>query len=135
MPRERIEQGIWFVFTPFFIFIRKLLLALRLIRHHERQRYLLGRLAPGRTSEEFHRHLYGLGFRIAFIAWVDRGEILNVRKRDGSRHQYHIRLFGDGEVRGHYEKTPERHPFHHFRDIGMEPRREEFTRMLEGWIA
>lgn len=70
-----------------------------------------------------------------FIAWVDKDEAISTRKLDGFDFQYHLRVFKDGEVRGHYEKTPERHPIDHFLDRGMEPRRKEFLEILGDWIV
>jgi hypothetical protein len=51
------------------------------------------------------------------------------------KHQYHLRVFKDGEVRGHYEYTPECHPIWHLQKVGQEPRREELLGFLGDWIV
>lgn len=132
--RHRVRHLLWFILTPFFLLMRKALLASGILRHNIRQEHVLGRLAPGRGVHDLRRHLYGKGFRTQFIAWVDKGEMVSTRKLDGYDFQYHFRIFEDGEVRGHYEKTPERHPIDHFLDRGMEARSQEFLAMLGDWV-
>lgn len=134
-PQSRLERLIAFSIAPFFIFLRKVLLELGLLRHKIRQRYLLGTLKEGRTVKDFHSFLYKNGFRMTFYEWIDKDQELGVRKLVDNTHQYHLRVFKDGEVRGHYEKTPERHPIDHMYQRGMEPYREEFLNMIGDWIT
>jgi hypothetical protein len=49
--------------------------------------------------------------------------------------QYHLRIFHDREVRGHYEYTPESYPLRHLKKVNMQHRREEFLHILGGWIV
>jgi len=99
-----------------------------------RQRWLLGSLAPGRTAEELLDHLVSQGFKNHFIAWQDDGQVASVRKLVGYRYQYHIRIFADGEVRGHYEYTPEARPFAHLKEIDQEERRSELLEFLGYYV-
>ncbi|MDO8564875.1 MAG: hypothetical protein Q7R88_02675 [bacterium] len=126
----------WSGISRVFPFVRDMLLGLGLIWHEGRQRYSLGFLKPERTMEELLAHVKEQGFSNHFIAWVDDGELCSLRRIAADpRYQYHLRIFKDGEVRGHYECTPEAHPIWHFTERGLEERREEFLTFLEGWIV
>jgi len=85
--------------------------------------------------EDFVEYLGTQGFFNHFIAWRDSGEIVSVRRPVSFEWQYHLRIFADGEVRGHYEYTPESHPVWHMREVGQEERREEFLEFLGDWIV
>ncbi len=100
-----------------------------------RQRYLLGKLKVGKSMPEFLKFLEREGFTNHFVAWLDPGQYVSLRKKLNFEEQYHLRIFKDGEVRGHYEKTPEAHPFKHFFEIGEAERRAELTAYLKDWIA
>lgn len=102
--------------------------------HHHRQKFLIGRLAPQKTAEDFKNHLTKHGFERAIISLKDPGEILAMRKKEGREFQYHIRLFNDREIRGHYEYTPEAHPIIHCFDVRMEAKEEYFKEMLNGYF-
>jgi hypothetical protein len=119
----------WRYAKPLFPFIRGVLGPLH--RRWGRQRYLLGYLAPGWTAERLANHLRAQGFDSRlFPSWVDEGEAVGLRRRDGTGRQYHLRIFHDGEVRGHYEYTPGASPWRHFWEVGFEPRRAEFFSFL-----
>ena len=124
----------WRFINWLFPYVRDTLLYLRLIYHEQgRQRYHLGDLTPGKTLKDLKLHLADHGFDNHFIAWVDQEELLGLRKLVAPHGQYHIRVFEDFEIRGHYELTPEAHPFHHFMERGMEPRTKDFMQFLQGW--
>lgn len=132
---EKADRMFWSFVSSIFPWVRDTLLRLRIIWHEKgRQRYFLGWLIPEKKLDDLKAHLIKNGFGNHFIAWIDEGEYCGLRMRDG-RYQYHIRLFQDGEIRGHYEKTPEYHPVHHFAEVGLEERREYFMRYLEGWVS
>src|SRR5262249_32990634 len=95
-----------------------------------RQRFLLGTIAQGQDAESLVNHLVENGYGVNSLAWEDAGEVASLRLSDGFRYQYHIRIFSDGEVRGHYEFTPEAHPWKHYYEEGMVPRREYFEELL-----
>jgi hypothetical protein len=131
---DRLKALFWALIAPIFPHVRDGLLTFGILKHGIRQPYVLGRLAPGRTREGLAKHVEQYGFANHFIAWVDADEVMGLRKRDDFHRQYHLRVFKDDEVRGHYEWTPESKPFEHVFDIGMEPRREDFLRFLGDWI-
>ena len=79
-------------------------------------------------------YLLSQGFANHFIAWKDDDQVFSLRKCVDFERQYHLRIFSDGEVRGHFETTPEAHPTMHMKEIGMEARREDFLRYLGDWI-
>ena len=132
---DRIKQGVWRVISPVFPYLRDTLLFFRVIRHNGRQPYRLGWLASGKKLKDFEAYLATKGFDNHFIAWVDEGEVIGLRRRENFTYQYHLRVFIDGEIRGHYEFTPESHPFKHFVNDGMEKRRDEFFSFLKEWVV
>ena len=44
-------------------------------------------------------------------------------------------MFKDGEIRGHYEETPEDHPIAHFEEKVFGPRTEKFKEWLGDWAV
>ena len=82
--------------------------------HNQRQRYVLGSLEPRYDEDDLRGFLTDRGFEHAILAWKDPGEVLSVRRVHNRIFQYHIRLFEDGEIRAHYEYSPEAHTFKHF---------------------
>jgi hypothetical protein len=132
---EQLKYVFWRILTPLHPYIRDFLLYIRLLRHQGRQNYLLGRLAPGETVEGVVNYLLQKGYGNHFIAWNDDGQVVSLRHVESFERQYHIRIFEDGEVRGHYEYTPEARPILHVKEIGMEPRFDEFLELLKGRIV
>ncbi len=106
-------------------------------KHSGRQQFHVGTLSPGRTPAELLECLRDLGFENDALAWVDDGEIVSVRKRfgKGRRFQHHIRLFGDGELRGHKEYSPEFAPVKHILEVGFEPAEAHFEHVIAGMMA
>jgi hypothetical protein len=83
--------------------------------HKVRGPYLLGHLNREKYSEDaIEKHLHEIGFEPNKLAWCEPGEVLSLRKVDGHKFQWHIRVFEDGEVRGHYETAPEGNVIKHF---------------------
>lgn len=123
---HRIKYYLWRLFTPYHPTFRDGAIALRIVRNHGRQAYLLGTIANDQSVEEFVSFLVGKGYAHHRVAWTDEGEVVSLRLVTNFMYQYHIRVFEDGEVRGHYEYTPECYPLLHMWDIGREERREEF---------
>src|SRR5579862_9607169 len=118
--KNRVKYVLWRIITPGFMFGMRTLLFFRVIHHEGRQNYVFGRLAPGRNVEDFIQYLHRKGFYNHFIAWHDDGQLISLRKLVNFEWQYHLRLFRDGEVRGHYEYTPESHPKWHMQEVGMQ---------------
>ncbi|MEK7607147.1 MAG: hypothetical protein AAB444_03070 [Patescibacteria group bacterium] len=128
---QKIKNILWRVFYPVFRWQKFFLNSGILFWHTPiRQRFFLGWLAPGKTLEELRQHLSEQGFGNHFVAWLDKDQALSWRKLDGFDYQYHLRVYTDGEIRGHYEYTPESRPMDHFREVGEENRREVFLKFL-----
>jgi hypothetical protein len=134
LDKIKLHAWRWFL-TPAFPYVRDSLLALGIVHHDKRQPWRIGWLAPDNTLEDLLKYLENIGFRNHFVAWVDSEEAFSLRRPDGFTYQYHLRIFRDGEVRGHYEKTPESNPVQHFRERIFEPRTEKFQEWLRGWIS
>jgi hypothetical protein len=132
--RNRSKYVFWKAIYPIHGTSRDLLLSLGILHHEGRQHYLLGRLAPGRSMAKFVKYLAAKNYLNHFVALKDDNEVVSVRRVVDFEHQYHLRVFKDGEVRGHYEYTPESHPKWHMEKVGQEPRREEFLKILGDWI-
>jgi hypothetical protein len=132
---DRLKFIFWTFYTPYHPFFRDTFIKLGIISHDIRQPFLLGKLSPNRTVEDFVKFLIGQGYGNHFIAWKDKGEIVSLRNVKSFAMQYHIRIFEDGEIRGHYEYTPECHPVWHMKEIGMEDRSSEFKNFLKDWLT
>ncbi len=131
---QRAKYMFWRFYTPYHPLVRDTALALGIVHHAGRQHYLIGRIAPEHTLQGVIAFLISQGFANHFIAWKDDGEVVSLRFVADFSHQYHIRLFIDGEVRAHYEYTPECRPIYHLTEVGQESRREFFTDLLKGII-
>ena len=127
---NRLKYFFWRFYTPYHPFFRDALVALSLVAHTGRQNFLLGKVAPRQSIEEFVSFLVEHGYGNHFIALVDEGELISLRYVKDFVYQYHLRIFEDGEVRGHYEYTPECYPISHVRGVNMEDRRDEFLSLL-----
>ncbi|HEX4104075.1 MAG TPA: hypothetical protein VHZ04_01185 [Candidatus Paceibacterota bacterium] len=132
---DRVKFHFWKGIAPTFLFTRDALIASRVIRHEGRQEYFLGKLAEGKSIDDFLQYLEVQGFANHFIALKDDGQLLSLRRLENFERQYHLRIFRDGEVRGHYEYTPEAHPVWHWKETRMEPRQEVFLNILGDWIS
>lgn len=131
-------QIFWTIVYKLFPIIRDTLLTLRIIWHSKkRQPFPVGYLKEGITRKECRQYLRESGFERNVIAWVDHGEMISMRKIDPIQpdYHYHIRIFEDGEIRGHYEKMPERHPIDHFRERGMMNRADYFRSIMSEMIV
>ena len=132
---NKLKYRFWKAFYPFHNSARNFLLALGILSHQGRQEYLFGTLAAGKSVEEFLKYLEKHGFGNHFIAWEDDGEVISLRRLEGFESQYHVRIFKDGEIRGHYEFTPECYPIMHFRAVGQEERRKDFEIFFGDWVV
>lgn len=104
---------------------------------YKRQRFLVGILRPGVTVAAVRATLLQRGFFMNRVAYIDPGQVLSMRRLDDkySDRQYHVRVFEDGEVRGHYEFTPEDHPIAHLKETLFEARADMFREWLAGLIV
>src|SRR3989344_7502176 len=131
-PAHLIKYHFWRVYTPLHPFVRDLALALRIVKFESRsERFPLGTVAPHSSVEKLVHYLVSRGYAYHRVAWEDNGELVGMRRVENFLYQYHIRIYEDGEVRGHYEFTPEAYPILHLNRIGQEARREEFLELLK----
>lgn len=138
---KSIKRRLWRILAPVWPPLRDFLLKLGIIWHEPgRQRFHIGWLREDRAPEDLMAYLQSVGFYDHSLAWKDDDELWGIRKEakgsEGSEDfQYHIRLFKDREVRGHYEYTTEANWYKHFWEIGMEDRKKDFLDMLGDWIS
>jgi hypothetical protein len=132
---NRLKYGFWRVYTPLHPLVRDMTLALGIVSHSGRQNFLIGKIAPGQSPKSLIDFLVEQGYGNHFIAWKDDGELVNLRRVIDFTYQYHIRIFADGEVRGHYEYTPECYPILHFKAVNQKDCRDEFLVLLKGKIV
>jgi hypothetical protein len=140
--RDRVKYWVWRFYTPIHPLIRNLSTFLGItaatfvdLKDEGRQDYLIGILRSDRSVYKFVLYLVDHGFNNHFVAWKDAGEIVSLRKTVGFRYQYHIRVFADGEVRCHYEYTPEYRPLQHLLEVGFEDRTPEFRTIIGDWVV
>ncbi|HUY62317.1 MAG TPA: hypothetical protein VMV50_00795 [Candidatus Paceibacterota bacterium] len=131
---QQVRYLMWRLYAPAHPFLRGILSLAGVAVYPGRGDYLLGTLAPGRSLVEFVDYLILCGFGNHFMAWRYEGELVGLRLVENFKYQYHLRIFEDGEVRGHYEYTPECYPVKHVRQVDMEHRRDEFLALLDGWV-
>ena len=127
---HRIKYYFWYYYTPYHPTVRDSVIALSIVKNRGRQPFLLGTVAPHLSIEEFVAFLVENGYAYHRVAWEDDGEVVSLRRVKDFEFQYHLRIFEDREVRGHYEYTPECYPLWHLWDVGREDRREEFLALL-----
>jgi hypothetical protein len=114
---NQIKAFFWFFEKPIHPYIRDTLLKFGVIHHNGRQPFRIGMLAEGKTAEDLRHYLMTKkGFEDHFPCWIDDGETVDLRFRQNFDWQYHLRVFVDGEVRGHHEYTPESRPIAHLMD-------------------
>lgn len=131
-------QVLFLPLRPLFPVVQRLVQAFGFMREaktvegpHRRQPYLVGRCEPGNASSVIDA-FRASGFKDECIALNENGQLVSLRRLDDAKpdHQYHVRVFNDGEVRGHYELTPEDHPFGHWDERVFEERNAEFVAAL-----
>ena len=132
---DHIKKLNWYIIAPIFPFLRDFSKMIGMEWYKTRQPYHLGWLSDGRSPEAFETYLTEKGFDPCRIAWIDNGEVIGLRLRNGFRYQYHVRLFHDREIRCHYELTPEYDPVGHLKDADTSERREEFLKLLGDWVV
>lgn len=135
--RKRITTVAWKAVYAVFPSLQKMLLKLHVIWHENgRQRYHVGWLRAGATLEELKKHLSEKwNFGNHFVAWKDDNQVLSWRRLESFEKQWHLRVYADGEIRGHYENTPEASPLRHIREVGEINRTEEFKTFLGTYCA
>lgn len=126
------KEILWTLLRPFWPPLRWILRTIGMRPFGPRQRSHLGWLAPGKTPAEFRTFLKSIGFRHDPFAWVDDDEVFGLRNCFTFKYQQHVRLYRDGEVRGHQEITPEYDDLTHVRDQGRNT--GDLMVVLEDWL-
>lgn len=130
---QKIKRSFWNLIYPIFPYIEHLFV---FAHQRKRQRFHIGWISPGKTLADMKAHLsHKYQFGNHFVAWEDSDQVLSWRKLDGFEYQYHLRVYKDGELRGHYEKTPEAAPIAHFFEQEEEPRTEDFLMFLGPFVS
>lgn len=130
---DSIKNKVWRFLYPIFPRLQK---PFAVFHNSERQQFHLGWLVQGKTLQDLEHHLHNVwGFGNHFVAWEDTGQVLSWRKLVDFEHQYHIRVFADGEIRGHYEYTPEGRPLKHFEEVDEEARIVQFKKFLGDFVT
>ncbi len=123
---NRVKYIFWRAYIPLHPYVRDIAVSIGAVKHSGRQPFLLGRVESHIPMKSFISHLIDIGYGNHFVAWHDDDELVSVRMTDGFVRQYHLRVFSDGAVHGHYEYTPEAHPVLHIKGIAFEDRRDFF---------
>ena len=115
---------------PLFPFFQFIVVSFGVYKCFPRSKFLLGKLRV--PLEEAKQHLKKQGFFSNRISLILQGQTLSMRKLDPEKPdwQYHIRIFCDGEVRGHYEMTPEDHSFTHMKSTNTIDKEKELKEMV-----
>lgn len=130
---QKLKQKIWYAIYPVF---PKLERAFLFLHEKKRQQYHIGWLAPHHNLAGLKSHLARVwGFGNHFVAWEDKDQVLSWRKLDSFNDQYHLRVYSDGEIRGHYELTPEASPIDHFMSVDMHAKTRDFLRFLGPYVT
>ncbi len=141
-PRTRtLAQLLFKIFVrPIFPFLQKGIQSFGLFTRavtvegpYQRQPYLIRHVTQGETIEDILSKLRHADFHSEPLALQEHGQRASLRKLcdEVQGHQYHIRIFTDGEIRGHYELTPEDHPIGHWKEKVFENRKEKFLTWLK----
>ena len=131
---DTLKYIFWVLYTPIHPYGRDLFLKLHILKHNFRQPFLIGKIDIDASLDKVVAALVKAGYGNHFVAWEDTGEAVSLRKVENFVHQYHIRIFDDGEVRGHYEYTPECHPVWHAKEIGMEDKTDAFRKIIGAYL-
>lgn len=130
---QRLTQKVWYMLYPVFPQIEQLFLFLH---ENKRQKFHIGWLAPHHTLAGLKKHLLSQwGFGNHFVAWEDPSQVLSWRKLASFKEQYHIRVYSNGEIRGHFEYTPEAAPFKHLLEKGERAKTKDFLKFLGHFVT
>lgn len=105
------------------------------ISPRRRQEFLVGTLPQNVPHETFAEFLHRRGFEPIMLSWIDPGEKINLRKRVDGERQYHVRVFHDGEIRGHLEFAPESRPLAHLMEWGFEPAADYLAELYNDFLS
>ncbi|MDQ3076292.1 MAG: hypothetical protein M3Q34_04165 [bacterium] len=130
------KKKMWHSLYEIFMNFQKFLVKYGIVHYKSRQEYHIGWLASGKTLEELRLHLHSeWGFGNHFVSWIDNGQVLSWRRLVDPKNQYHLRVFYDGEIRGHLEPTPESGIFNHILKKGMKEAQTDFLKFLGEFVV
>ncbi len=133
---DKIKKKMWHWFYKLSMKTQKALLGYGILKYKRRQEYHIGWLAPDKTLEDLRMYLHTeWGFGNHFISWIDPGQVLSWRKLKDAKTQYHIRLFYDGEIRGHLEATPESSFLKHLFKKDVKEAQLQFLKFLGEYVV
>lgn len=132
---KTIPQFLTRIFVrPFFPFFQWLTIKLGTVKApNKRGEFLVGKLREGIVHKKAQEVLEQHGFFINRIAYTEPGQVLSMRRLStkNPEWQYHVRIFDDGEIRGHCEVTPSDHPIDHLNLSTMEHRPNDFAKWIK----
>jgi hypothetical protein len=121
----KIKKYIWKFNYAIYAHLRDFILFVGLWKHSARQNFPIGFVKDGVKTDTIINILKTNRFENSICSWIDDNEILSMRRLDDKR-QHHVRLFSDGELRGHYEFSPEGAPIKHLLGIGFQQSKQYF---------
>lgn len=99
-----------------------------------RQPFSVGWIRRDTVPEAAITHLKMNGFEVVRPGWLDRGEIIGLRKLLDHERQCHVRFFDDGEVRAHVEYAPEARPIAHLLEQGFHAAHDIMHALLHQYL-
>ena len=89
-----------------------------------RQPYHIANVEPNQTVQLYLMLISLYGYEDNFLSYLDADELFGIRKLHfkGVRmwYQTHIRIYKDGEIKGHYEIAPESNAQEHYAGTTLE---------------
>jgi len=86
---------------------------------------------------KFYDLLIPLGYQYNYFSYTEPGQVLNIRKLVGVK-QFHLRLYDDGAVHGHYELNYEFFPNGHLAGemltVIPDPELKKVKKALAKWL-
>ena len=125
-----LKKKIWRINYKIYSPLRETILFLGLWKHSGRQEFHIGYIKNNLDLKFIINFLKNKGFEPSICSWKDDGEVLSLRKCK-DKYQYHLRLFSNGEIRGHYEYSPEGNPMGHLLGRCFEPWEKYFREILQ----
>jgi len=136
---ENIFTRIWVNFWRFtgktklahwgFPRLRRIVLYYGILTHSGKQRFYICKLNK-KLLKKFADYLKKKGYEKDRYAWVDSGELFSLRKINKKIYQYHIRIFKNREIHGHYEYAPDRRPLKHLESTNLRRKRKYFKKLV-----